>query len=185
MVKQPVTVPYELFVDGSPGPKKGEGWAGWGIALMAGISPVYEACGVAADRLSTDAIELEALIQGLSYLLRLDMPAVIPVWSDNRYVVTIMADLPRLGRDEFLDRAGNPIKNYERIRMLYDLWFTMGMHDRCLIRTVQGHTGVAGNERADLLSKRAAYKGEIWYRDNPTIFHTEIKNNDTDTDKKD
>lgn len=180
MLKQPVTVPYELFVDGSPGPKKGEGWAGWGVALMAGISPIYEACGVAAERLSTDAIELEALIQGLSYLLRQDMPAVVPVWTDNQYVAMTVANLPLLGRNDFRDPGGNLIKNAERIRMLYDLWFVMGMHERSLIRKVQGHMGVAGNERADLLSKRAAYKGEIWYRNNPTIFNTETQDNDSD-----
>ncbi len=180
MIQQPVTVPYELFVDGSPGPKSKKGWAGWGIALMAGNSPVYEACGVAAERISTNAIELEALIQGIAYLMRLDLPAVIPIWVDSQYVATTMSGLPLLGRNGFQDPNGNPLPNADRLRMLYDLWYRMGMHEKCVIRKIQGHKGFAGNERADQLSKRAAYKGEIWYRNNPTVFNNEIQTNDPD-----
>ena len=141
------------------------------MALMAGDSPVYEACGVAEERLTTNAIELEALIQGLAYLLRLDLPAVVPVWVDSQYVATTMANLPLLSRNQFQDPNGNMIQNADRINMLFDLWYKMGMHERCLVRKIQGHMGFAGNERADQLSKRAAYKGEIWYRNIPAVIN--------------
>lgn len=172
MNTQPVDCPYELFVDGSPGPQKGVGWAGWGVVLMAADTPVYEACGVTADRISTNAIELEALIQGLSYLLRIAMPAVVPVWTDSQYVAETIARLPALARDDFMDtKKDRPIPNRDRIHLLYDLIYNMDLGDICIIRKLQGHKGIAGNERADELSKLAAYKGEIWYQDNRIIHH--------------
>jgi ribonuclease HI len=174
MNRQPIDTPYELFVDGSPGPKKGPGFSGWGIVLMAGTTPVYEACGVTARRMTTNATELEAMIQGISYLLRLNLPTVIPIWSDSQYVVDTMGTLALLGQQEFSTAKGEPIYNAEQIKMLYDLWYRMDMHEHCLIRKVKGHNGVIGNEAADVLSKRAAYKGEIWYQDN------RIQINDTD-----
>lgn len=178
MLKQPVDCHYELFVDGSPGPKKGPGWAGWGVVLMATDTPIYEACGVACERLSTNAIELEALIQGLAYLLRLSMPCVVPVWTDSQYVAETVARLPALWRDDFMDAKGRPIQNRERILLIYDLLYNMDLGEGCIIRKTKGHEGIAGNEKADELSKLAAYRGEIWYRDNRTI----IDNDTTDTD---
>ncbi len=133
---------------------------------MAGNTPVYEACGVAATRMTTNATELEALIQGMSYLLRLNLPTVIPIWCDSQYVVDTMGKLARLGHEEFMTPKGKPIENAEQIKMLYDLWYRMNMNEHCLIRKVKGHIGKIGNELADALSKRAAYKGDIWYQDN-------------------
>lgn len=179
MIKQPADCCYELFVDGSPGPKKGPGWAGWGVVLMATNVPIYEACGVASERLTTNAIELEAMIQGLAYLLRISMPGSVPVWTDSQYVAETMARLPMLGRDGFETPTGKPIQNQARIMLLYDLLYNMDLADSCIIRKTKGHEGIAGNEKADELSKLAAYKGEIWYRDNKVIATT---HDHTDTD---
>lgn len=168
MNTQPVGGSYELFVDGSPGPKKGPGWAGWGAALMAGHTPIYEACGVATARLTTNAIELEAMIQGLAYLLRMNWPMVVPLWTDSQYVANSVADLPRIAQREFRDARGLPLINHDRLRIIYDLLYNMEAINYCVIRRLKGHVGITGNERADELSKLAAYKGETWYRDNRT-----------------
>lgn len=162
---------YDMFVDGSPGPKKGKGWAGWGFVLMAGDEAVHEACGVTSERLSTNAIELEALIQGLCYLLRQSMPCVTQVWTDSQYVAETMAALPLLGRKNFEDERGKKIPNADRIHLLYDLMYNMDMNELSIVRKVKGHTGIAGNEMADKLSKLAAYKGEMWYKDNRAIIY--------------
>lgn len=167
MQLQPVNCRYVLYVDGSPGPKKTEGWSGWGAALMAGETPIYEACGVTAERVSTDAIELEALIQGITYLMRLHLPSVVTIYTDSQYVGETVAKLPLLGHRGFTTEKGKPIKNEQRIRLLHDLLYSMEMSQRCIIRWVKGHSGVAGNEVADKLSKQAAYHGEVFYRENP------------------
>lgn len=177
--RQPVSCPYELYVDGSPGPKKEAGWSGWGLALMAGDSLVYEACGVTHTRVTSNAIELEAVIQGLAYLLRIDMPAVVPLWTDSQYAAVMMSQLTKLNRCKFEKGNGKKIANWDRIAMLHDLYHVMGSHERCIIRKVRGHDGVAGNEHADRLSKLAAYKGEIWYRDH-RAFITENETNESD-----
>lgn len=155
---------YDLYVDGSPGPKKGPGWAGWGMALMAGDAPLYEACGVAADRLTTNAIELEAMIQGLAYLLRQNWQTVTQVWTDSQYAASCVAALPKLGASRFQSDGGfgPPVKNAERLRLLYDLMYNLELAGRVIVRHTKGHAGTAGNERADKLSKLAAYGGEVW-----------------------
>lgn len=170
MNTQPTSCRYELFVDGSPGPKKGQGWAGWGVALMAGDSPVYESCGALEDRITTDAIELEALIQGLSYLLRAHLPAVITVWTDSRYVATAVAQLPLLAKRQFTDGKGHEVGNAGRLEFLHDLLYEIGLSEFCVIRWTQGHAGTPGNELADKLSKLAAYKGETFHRENRVAY---------------
>lgn len=177
---QPVKVGYELFVDGSPGPKDltKKGWSGWGVVLMVGNTPVYEACGHTAERVTTPEIELEALIQGLAYLLRLSLPATIRVWSDNRPAVDAVSQLPRLKAVDFCDVRGHPLKNAGRLKILYDIMYSIGMADRCFVSWMEGHrkvTGddpvkdrrIMGNNRADELSKLAAYHGEVFYIENP------------------
>lgn len=159
---------YALYVDGSPGPKKAYGWSGWGVTLMAGEIPVYIACGVTAERVSTDAVELEALIQGITYLMRLRLPCAVVIFTDSQYVGETTAKLPLYGRNGFTTEKGKPIKNGERVRLLYDLLYPMEMSKKCIIRWVKGHAGVLGNEIADKLSKQAAYKGEVYYKENPT-----------------
>ena len=163
---QPVSCRYELYVDGSPGPKKGQGWAGWGIALVANEYPLYEGCGVAAERITTNAIELEALIQGIALVLRMQLPSVVTIWTDSRYVAEQVAALPRLKMMNFADQDGYEVMNADRLLFLYDLLFEFGASRMCVIRHVKGHAGVFGNELADRLSKLAAYKGEVFYKEN-------------------
>ena len=163
---QPVGCRYELYVDGSPGPKTGEGWAGWGIALVAGAYPLYEGCGVTAERVTTNAIELEALIQGLAFLLRAQIPSVITVWTDSRYVAEQVSRLPVLYAANFADEKGFEVQNADRLQFLYELLYEFGASRMCIIRHVKGHDGIFGNELADKLSKLAAYKGEVFYREN-------------------
>lgn len=179
MKLQPVANRYALFVDGSPGPKTGAGWAGWGIALMAGTSPIYEACGVLSERVTTNAIELEALIHGLAYLYSIGLPSVVEVWTDSRYVMQEVAQILTTAQNEFQNANDKPVANSDRLKFIYELLYPMGMHTRCILRWSKGHmkkddspTGAgyemrkAGNDLADHLSKQAAYKGEIYYKEN-------------------
>lgn len=174
MSQPQVSSRYALFVDGSPGPKVKPGWSGWGVALMAGESPIYESCGVTFGRVSTNAVELEALIQGLSYLLKLQLPTMVTVWTDSKYVMGCVAKIASLHEAGFVDAKGNPIENQDRIRFLYEILYEMDMLRKAFIRWTKGHQkkdGVlkVGNDLADTLSKLAAYKGEVFYRENRTI----------------
>lgn len=180
MTKQPAGCHYELFVDGSPGPKKGTGWSGWGNVLMAGDIPIYEACGYTKERVTTNAIELEALIQGLAYLLRQDMPCMVTIWTDSMYVAETMARLPKIGRNDFKDEKGKPLVNEDRIRLLYDMMYNMELIELCIVRKLKGHDGILGNELADQWSKKAAYEGEAFYRNNRTLILEPEETNEND-----
>lgn len=159
----------EIFTDGSPGPKTGLGWAGWAFVLMDGGLPVYEACGTAAERLTTNQIELAAVAQALAFVLRTDgLPDHLPVWTDSLYVAEAVGRLPRLAFDQF-EEGGRPVVNAPQLRLLYDLLYVFGLAGRTIIRHVKGHNGTTGNELADRLSKLAAYQGESVWRDNRRI----------------
>lgn len=167
----PMGAHYELFVDGSPGPKKESGKSGWGVVLMAGNTPIYESCGFTKERITTNAIELEALIQGLAYLVRQNMPHMVTVWTDSLYTAETVARLPFLHAADYCDEKGNPVKNKDRIRLIYDLLHTLEASSHCIIRKTKGHDGHLGNELADVLSKKAAYESECYYKINRTIIN--------------
>lgn len=146
-----------LYVDGSPGPEKGEGWTGWGMVLMRGEKIIFEACGRTAERISNNGAEIEALNQGLAYLLQNDFPTLVTLWTDSKYAAESVSCLERkLGQAE--------LKNRARLEFCYDLLHAFGARSRCVIRLLKGHLGCAGNERADKLSKLASGKGEAWFR---------------------
>lgn len=179
MAIQPVSHHYELHVDGSPGPKKADGFMGWGLALMAGFTPIYEACGYAKDRGTNHTAELEAITQGLAYLLRLQLPGVVVMWNDNRTAVNTINSLPLLKSRGWCNADGKPLKDLERVRFLYELMYDIGAAEKVVVRWLKGHLNkvtspqAAGNDIADRLSKLAAYKGEAWYRENHIIIKNE------------
>ena len=131
---------------------------------MDGDTTIYEACGTAAYRMTVNQIELEAVTQGLAFLMRYDPPNLTQVWTDSQYTSSTIGNLLTLKEQMFLTADGWPIANAEQIKLLYDFLFEMDMHSKVIIRKTKGHKGILGNERADQLSKRAAYKGESWAR---------------------
>ncbi len=158
---------YDLYVDGSPGPKNAAGWSGWGVVLMCGDAVMFEACGYMAERGTSNAAELEALIQGLAYLQRLHFPTVIPMWTDSKYVAETVANLPRIAARSFNDEKGAPIKNRDRIKLIFELLYDLELINATVIRWVKGHAKTTGNELADKLSKAAAYQGQAYYKELP------------------
>ena len=159
---------YELYVDGSPGPIKESGWSGWGLAMMAGENVIYEACGVTAERITSNAAELEAILHGLSYLSRLQLPSVVPLWTDSQYSADAIAKLPTTRRNNYCDEKGKPVANADRLKLICEMLYEMEMTDLTVIRWVKGHNKTIGNEIADKLSKEAAYKGKAYYQEHHT-----------------
>jgi ribonuclease HI len=75
-----------------------------------------------------------------------------------------------LHANNYCDEKGNPVKNKDRIQLIYDLLHTLGVNSHCIIRKTKGHDGHLGNELADALSKKAAYESECFYKINKTII---------------
>jgi ribonuclease HI len=154
---------YGIFVDGSPGPKVKPGFSGWGLVLMAGDTPVYQACGTTKERCTSQAIELEAVIQGLAYIHR-SFSGHIELWSDSSYTASSISRLSEYEAAGWVNYKDKPIPNSDRLQLLWEYLFPLGLMHRVTLRWIKGHTGKSvGNDLADKLSKEASGKGLNWY----------------------
>jgi ribonuclease HI len=158
----PLVPRYAVFVDGSPGPKVKPGFSGWGLALMAGDTAVFQACGTTVERCTSQAIELEAVIQGLAYIHR-SYSGFIDLYSDSRYTADSIARLPEYSQAGWVNYKLKPIANADRLQTLWDYLFNLRLRERVTLRWDKGHAGVVGNELADKLSKKASGEGTNWY----------------------
>lgn len=148
-----------LYVDGSPGRKRDDSWSGWGLALVYDGEPLHLQCGTTDGRVSSNAAELEAVIQGLALISRQKHAGVIPLWTDSSYTAEMIARLPALAANHWRDRKDHPVKNPDRLKLLYEMLHLMELAERTTVRWVKGHAKNPGNEMADRLSKLAAYRG--------------------------
>lgn len=158
---------YALFVDGSPGPKVKPGFSGWGLVLMAGATPVYQACGTTVERCTSQAIELEAVIQGLAYIHRA-LPGYVDLWTDSSYTASSFGRLPEYELAGWVTPKGKPLPNLERLQLMWEYLTSLELLARVTIRWTKGHTKgssleAVGNDIADKLSKEASGKGTNWY----------------------
>lgn len=135
----------QIYTDGACRGNPGPG--GWGALLLAGERQRELSGG---EPLTTNnRMELMAVIRALEALRR---PSQVTVFTDSRYI--------QLGITEWIDRwvargwrtsAGKPVKN----RDLWEELYALAQRHKIHWRWVQGHSGVAGNERVDQLARQA------------------------------
>ena len=135
-----VTIYTDGACRGNPGP------GGWGARLENG-EHVKELFGGEPDT-TNNRMELSAAIEALSVLSR---PCAITLVTDSKYVMQGVTEwMVNWKRRGWLTAARKPVKNQ-------DLWQRL---DQVLSghqvqwRWVKGHSGNAGNERADALANR-------------------------------
>lgn len=133
---------------GNPGP------GGWGVLLLTAGAEKELSGGVLAT--TNNRMELTAVIRALDALKR---PVPIEIVTDSQYVMLgttrWMADWKQRG---WRTAARQPVKNEDLWRELDALVTRQPVS----WRWVRGHTGDAGNERADALANRgleAALRG--------------------------
>lgn len=126
---------------GNPGP------GGWGVVL--------ESCGNtrellgAQEQTTNNRMELQAAIEALSSLKE---PCEVELVTDSTYLKNGMQSwLVDWKRKGWKTSAGKPVKNQDLWRQLDALIET----HRVQWRWVRGHSGVEGNERADVLANEA------------------------------
>ncbi len=134
-----------LYTDGACRGNPGPG--GWGVLLRYG--DVQKALYGYDPETTNNRMELQAVIEGLRALKR---PCRVVLNTDSRYVMQGLNDwLPGWKRNGWKTAAKKPVKNR-------DLWQALDRevqrHDIDW-RWVRGHSGVAGNEKADALANRA------------------------------
>ncbi len=125
---------------GNPGP------GGWGVLLRSGTSQ-KELYG--GERSTTNnRMELMAVIQALEALKR---PCAVTLYLDSQYVLKGITEwLPGWKAKGWRTASKQPVKNAELWKRLDEL-LLQGGHVVDW-RWVRGHTGDAGNERADALA---------------------------------
>jgi ribonuclease HI len=135
-----------IYTDGSCKGNPGPG--GWGVWLSAGEHSKELSGG--EPQTTNQRMELMAAIQGLTALNR---PCAVVLYTDSRYVLQgITSWINGWKRNGWQNSAKQPVKNA-------DLWRAL---DEASARHaiewcwVKGHSGDAGNERADTLANRGA-----------------------------
>nr|TFG51401.1 MAG: ribonuclease HI [Hyphomicrobiales bacterium] len=136
-----VTIYTDGACSGNPGPG---GWAeilhynGHEKELSGGENPT-----------TNNRMELKAAIEGLSAL---NAPSSVVLYTDSRYVMDGLTKwLPRWKANGWKTANKKPVKNEDLWRMLDD---AASCH-KIEWQWVQGHSGDAGNERADWLARSA------------------------------
>lgn len=139
-------MPSRAYTDGACRGNPGPG--GWGVVLEAGGGAARELRGAAA-RTTNNRMELQAVIEALAAL---PAGAAVEVVTDSEYVMKgITAWIGNWKRNGWRTAGRKPVRNR-------DLWQNL---DRLAAarevawRWVRGHSGVAGNERADALANQA------------------------------
>jgi ribonuclease HI len=134
----------EIYTDGACKGNPGPG--GWGVLLRSGATQKE----LYGGELSTtnNRMELMAVIQALETLKR---PCAVTLYLDSQYVLKgITQWLPGWKARGWRTASKQPVKNVELWKRLDDL-LMQGGHVVDW-RWVRGHTGDAGNERADALA---------------------------------
>ncbi|ROR32678.1 ribonuclease HI [Inmirania thermothiophila] len=135
----------EIFTDGACRGNPGPG--GWG-ALLRWRGHERELSGAEAQT-TNNRMELTAAIRALEALKR---PSAVVLITDSEYLQRGVTEwLPRWKARGWRTASRQPVKNQDLWRRLDEL---LARH-RVEWRWVRGHSGHAGNERADALARRA------------------------------
>ena len=139
-------MPPRAYTDGACRGNPGPG--GWGVVLETGAGAARELRGAAA-RTTNNRMELQAVIEALDAL-----PAgtAVEVVTDSEYVMKGITEwIGRWKRNGWRTAGGKPVRNRE----LWQNLDRLAAAREVAWRWVRGHSGVAGNERADALANQA------------------------------
>ncbi len=134
--------PVRMWTDGAC--KGNPGVGGWGVLMRFGEHE-KELCG--GEPLTTNnRMELRAVIEGLRALTR---GCRVELHVDSAYVMNgVQKWMPGWKRNGWRTAGKKPVKNVE---LWQELDTELGRHD-VVWAWVKGHSGDAGNERADQLA---------------------------------
>lgn len=134
-----------VYCDGA---SRKDGRGGWGFAVYKGDVEVYASCGGAYD-VTNNKMEMKAAIETLKWASTYHPRPILTVITDSMYVIGGITEyLDTWLRTGWRTSTNKPVKNQ-------DLWEELGHLDcdlQPIWQHVKGHTGVIGNERADVLA---------------------------------
>jgi ribonuclease HI len=130
-----------IFTDGASSGNPGPG--GWGAIAISPQQIVYE-LGGSETHTTNNRMELTAAIQALKQMK--DIEAPIEIYTDSTYVIRgITQWIWGWKKKGWISAEGKPIANVE----LWQQLSSITAHRPIRWNHVRGHSGIAGNERAD------------------------------------
>ena len=142
-----------VFVDGCH--KPGSGHGGWAfVAYRDGVEIALEFGGV--ERSTNNAMELTAVLQAIIWINRIATSAPAVIWSDSVYAVEGCNRWRPIWKNNGWKKSNPGGKVRNRAISDADLWKAVDLrlseNPSISIAWCKGHSGIAGNERADELS---------------------------------
>lgn len=159
----PLSDGLQIFTDGSYEPKSGDG--GWAFVVYRNGAEIASACGGARNS-RDNTMELTALLTAMLWVSDNASGEGVTVWTDCVHAVKGCNSWRRIWKNNGWRKIGANPKARNRKIANVELWMAI---DRALDRNreltiawCKGHSGLAGNERADVLAasgRKAARSG--------------------------
>jgi ribonuclease HI len=136
-----------IYTDGGSWPNPGAG--GWGAVITMPNGDVVELCG-GENPATNNTMELMGPIMALESL---PASSKVTLYSDSQYVVKGITEwIDGWKRKRWINSQKQPVKNRE----LWERLDAARTRHTVKFEWVRGHSGIAGNERADILTKKGA-----------------------------
>ncbi len=144
-----------VFADGCYEPVSGEG--GWAFVVYRDDAEVASGSGGVKDT-ANNTTELIALLEAVTWINGNAAGETAVVWSDSAYAVTGCNQWRHIWKNNGWKKISANAKVRSRTIANPDLWKAIdGQLSRNRLLTIawcKGHSGLAGNERADELAER-------------------------------
>lgn len=140
---------------GNPGP------GGWGAVVRTVDGKISE-LGGDAEATTNNRMEITAVMESLRFLsqqLTGESPAEVKIFTDSRYVINgITQWVYGWQKKNWMTATGTPVVNRELWEALLVVWKRIKAQTKVTLDYVPGHSGIAGNERADEIATSFAKK---------------------------
>lgn len=182
-----------VFTDGSSRGNPGPG--GWGAVVIAnGEKKSDEAkvveLGGRDDHTTNNRMELTAAIESLRLILSRGFLGDVTIHSDSAYVLNgITKWVYGWEKNNWLTKEGEPVFNQDLWSALVDIARQVKFKNEIIWRKVEGHSGLAGNERVDEIATEFADKKLVLlfsgsYTDYVKLLGSDIFHKSTETNSK-
>lgn len=147
-----------IFTDGSsrgnPGPG---GWA----AIVWNNEKIHE-LGGSDPHTTNNRMELTALLQSLVFLEKREMEGNVTLYIDSQYVLSgVTVWMYGWEKNEWTTKTKEKVLNQDIWKELLVLVYRLKQKRNLIFKKVDGHSGVLGNERVDLLATQFADKERV------------------------
>jgi ribonuclease HI len=145
-----------VFTDGSSRGNPGPG--GWAAFVIANNAKVVE-LGGRDDHTTNNRMELTAAIESLRTIRERGFEGDIEIHSDSAYVLNgITKWVYGWEKNNWLTKEGEPVLNQDLWSALLEIARQLKLSHDIIWKKVEGHSGLAGNERVDEIATGFADK---------------------------